>query len=363
MDADRVARIARIDHAHCMPPLFRSLLRMKKRPKLDVSCRFNDADLRWRGPDQLDIADQSVLLALIALAGTRPVTPEATSLASLPTGLRGALRPSADVTEHAPAVYVLTTWGELARWSGHVDRSSGTRQQMRASVRRLTEVTVWVNRHGIEYSTRLIAQTVAEAGGIAIALNPSLAKALCGGQYAAILLAERFALRSDIARALHVFLSSVRRPGETFLSGLPKLETHVWGDQAVGGTRRSRHSRLRGALQELSNLPGWGVVWKGLNVEISRPEKSPFATSRSRLPAGESGTTSRGNGNGLSGKRERPPSPKPSTGAGSEASATSVQGTYKNLHEERRRRNGAPAQRNRRHAPPHGGGEGVSETC
>jgi len=363
MDADHVAFVARVDHAHCLPPLFRSLLRMKLRPKLDVTYRFHDVELKWRGPDQLDIADQSVLIALIALAGWRPVEPDITSFMSLPSSLREALQPSREIVDDARAVYVLTSWGELARWSGHADRSAATLRQMRASVRRLTEVTVWVNRHGIEYSTRLIAQTVTDAGGIAIALNPRLAEAVGGKQYASILLAERFALRSDIARSLHAFFSSILRPGRTYKSGLPKLESHVWGDQADGGTRRSRHSRLRGALRELSDIPGWGVVWKGLNVEISRPAKSPDARCRSRLPGVGTETLRRGNGNGLPGKRERPPSPKPSTSAGSEASATSVQGSYKNLQVGRRRRNGAPAQRIRRHAPPHGGGEGVSETC
>ncbi len=350
MNADRVARV---DHAHCLPPLFRSLLRMKERPKLDLAYRFGPAELHWRGPDQLDIADQAVFLALIALAWARPSTSEPGVVRALPRGLYHALQPTGDV-EGAAAVFAITTWTELARWSGHSDRSAATLQQMRAAVRRLTEVTVWVSEHGREYSTRLIAHVVTDERQVAFALNPRLADAVGGRQFAAILLSERYALRSDIAKALHTFLSSTLRPGNRFRHGLARLEAHVWGDQAVAGTRRSRHRRLRQALCELVDTLGWGVSWYDSIAEISRPDTSIV---------GVTGTLRRGNGNGTSGKRERLPAPQSSTGAGSAASANAVQGSTRTYNEPRRRRADAPADLVPGHAPPHGGGEGVPQKC
>lgn len=349
MHADRIARC---DHAHCLPPLFRSLLRIKVRPKLDVTYSFGGVHLHWRGPDQLDIADQAVLLALIALAGARPVAPCAT-LDDLPPELRQALQPSGDV-ERAPATCLVTTWAELARWSGHQDRSAGTLQQMRASVRRLTEITLWVNSHGLEYSTRLIAQSVSDDHAVVVALNPRLAEAVGGRQYAAVLLNERYALHGDIAKALHTYLSSTLRPGKCFRHALASLERPVWGAQATNGTRRSRRRRLCAALHELDDALGWSVTFDGLNVDICRPTASRV---------GVTGTLRRGNGNASSGKQERPSVANRSAGVGLAAPAVRLQGLTKTYNEHRRPRRGAPAARGEFHAPPLGGGERAASPC
>ena len=55
------------DRAMGMEAVFRPLQR-GKREKLDVQTQWGEATIRWRGPDQLGIGDQSVLLAVLEVA-------------------------------------------------------------------------------------------------------------------------------------------------------------------------------------------------------------------------------------------------------------------------------------------------------
>ncbi|BCZ81925.1 hypothetical protein PTKU64_56000 [Paraburkholderia terrae] len=60
-------RIVRYDPALAAAPLFQPVWR-GERPRLDRSFSFGGIEWRWRGPEQLGIAEQSLLLVLMELA-------------------------------------------------------------------------------------------------------------------------------------------------------------------------------------------------------------------------------------------------------------------------------------------------------
>ena len=63
------------DRAMGMVAVFRPLQR-GKREKLDVQTQWgDDTTIRWRGPDQLGIGDQSVLLAVLEVAKACSILP------------------------------------------------------------------------------------------------------------------------------------------------------------------------------------------------------------------------------------------------------------------------------------------------
>jgi hypothetical protein len=194
--ADPRRVIARLDPAHGSAPLFVPMKRGKPRPTLHVQYRIGGCVLEWSAREALDIHDESVLLALIALAGVRGL------FRDLPAELREQMQINGDLDDGEPAM-VFSTWYELARWAGIRNRSSKTKRQVSESVRRLSEVILWVRLPlGRVYRMQLVAHLEMDDEGLAIALNSRLVRALCPkAHYAPVDLTERNLLGSDTARA------------------------------------------------------------------------------------------------------------------------------------------------------------------
>lgn len=264
----RDPRILRQDPALGMVGAFRPM-RKGMRGKLDVQMAWGDAVIRWRGPDQLSITDQSVLFAVMEQAMLQWRDDQQGCLVGADDALWQRLEHKQ--AEFAPAlVRVTTSFRRLAQLCGHGDGGTAL-AQVRAALQRLTETTLWVRKGQQEGSSRLLAWTVSDEHRVALVLNWRLTNALQGLSYARVSMTERALLRSEPAQALHAVLSCKVDLGKAWDCQLQDLQRYVWGDTLVEGpSRRKRYSRLRDVLAEIQALPGWTARVNGNTVRVAR---------------------------------------------------------------------------------------------
>lgn len=248
------------DPAHGLASIFRPLQRGTVRQKLDVRQDFDGDALHWRGPDQLDVADQTVLLVLLALAGVQKTqlcdSPETESGRKL----RAALEMSGPRANET-AAFVQTSWTSLMAEVGYRHRGGKAMKLVQQSIQRLAEVTLWVTSKGQTTSTRLLTWVLGNDSQVVIAVNYRLATAIFGGQFVRISLVERRELEVPAAKVLHGWFSSrLRRGGKGCRFAIKDLVQRVWGDEVVGqSAQRTRRSVVSKALRELGDLAGWDV--------------------------------------------------------------------------------------------------------
>ncbi|WP_321893866.1 replication protein C, IncQ-type [Paraburkholderia tropica] len=265
-------RIVRYDPALAGAPLFQPVWR-GERPKLDHTFSFGGLEWRWRGPEQLGIAEQSLLLVLMELA-----TEQASFAQPQDEETRQIVSELYDLGEHRrPRTAELTvSFYELCRRLGVHDGGSAGAQR-RSELKRLCEVTVWSRREdGTEFQSRLLTWQVGNKKGVRVLLNWRLTEVLFGGQFSAVSLNERLSLHLECARALHCALSLRIRAGSTMSFHIDKLAYYVWGnveirstgkrqqDRAYSNTpagiaQRRRRRELTAALDEISQLDSWSV--------------------------------------------------------------------------------------------------------
>lgn len=279
MSADR--RDVLQDPALGMVGAFRPL-RKGARGKLDVEMVWGDATIQWRGPDQLGIGDQSVLLAVLEVARQQWRDDGDAALVRQDDGLWDLLRHE----QHAfmpSLVRVATSFRRLSMLCGRGD-SGAELNQVRAALRRLAETTVWVRRGKLEGSSRLLGWQVGDEHQVVLVLNWRLTQALQGISYARISMNERLQLTSEPAMALHAVLCCKVDRGRSWACGLERLQRYVWGDTLLdGASRRKRHGRLRDVLRDIHRLVGWSVRLDGDAVQVSRSrsEGKPGSVARS----------------------------------------------------------------------------------
>lgn len=245
------------DPALGLAPVFKPLSKSGPRGKLDVETTHAELTLRWRGPDELSIQDETLLLAVLLLARSDKEPLEHHDEAPASRHLWRGLQPTGFYDER-PVIMTTASFSALAEVCGRGDGGSSI-SQIRDGLKRLTEVTVWVKCGPAEASSRLLSWIVGDDKRVLIAVNRRLAEVLTGAQYVKIDLEERRQLRSTTAQALHSRLSSQLRAGKHSSITLDRIEFRIWGASSVGATRRKRHQRLLAAFEELGWLQGWTV--------------------------------------------------------------------------------------------------------
>jgi len=243
------------------------------RGKLDVETKWGKAALRWRGPDQLGIGDQSLLFAVLEEAGEQLLLARDKAVATSADALWPLLAHQNDVFV-ADTVRITTTFSRLAIGSGWNDGGSSI-ERVRAGLRRMTETTVWVriqtdNGEFLEGSSRLLGWQLSEGLMIVLLVNWRLGQALRGSQYSKISLHERYSLDGEIAQSLHALFSCKVNYASAWACHLDKLQVHIWGNAAEGGNLRARRSRMRKALEAIGKLHGWGVSFTANVARITR---------------------------------------------------------------------------------------------
>ncbi len=229
------------------------------RKKLDVTRTFGVSTLHWRGPDELGIPEQSVLLGLLSIAGQQPFLLNPHNAKGAGKNLLDKLALGGNVIQTDLAV-IKANWTKIVAASG--SKSSGGKNVSIAklALKRLAETTIWESINGIEYESRLLAWIYGDKEGVMIALNRRTTDAIYGGQFIKISLKDRQTLPDEPAKALHAWLSGQMRSGSTRLYRVSNLQSHVWGGDAIGSTLRSRLSKLRNALVCIGRLPNWSCA-------------------------------------------------------------------------------------------------------
>ena len=93
--------------------VFRPLQRGRRR-KLDVTAQWGDLEVRWRGPDELGVGDQSVLFAVLEAARETMVAQHAGALVDADDPLWQRLEHQ-DFVFRVSTVRVTTTFSGLAQ--------------------------------------------------------------------------------------------------------------------------------------------------------------------------------------------------------------------------------------------------------
>ncbi len=238
-------------------------------PTLNLRQEFNDYQLHWSARQAPTIGDQTVLYAAVALAGMQKQILDADTSHTHGQTLRSMLNLQGAITGQ-PVALVCGRWQDLAGAAEKGTKGGMSRKSLFDSLKRLTEITIWVKKNTEETSTRVLSFLYGNDKQFFIALNWRLTNAMLGSQFVRISLEERRDLTTDCAKALHARLSATLRSGARQRVGLDSLASHLWAGIPTPTALRKRRFTLRAALQELGALKRWDVSLDGVFAVITR---------------------------------------------------------------------------------------------
>lgn len=277
---------ARFDHAHLLDGVFIPTNGIK-RGRLFVPPRtFDDIEVSFYGYEQLGVDDQNVFLAVVAQMGIDGSG--ATRDAPIGSELRKKIFAESYDDESRIAA-VRTSLRAIAVDAGYgtggVDLKIVHKCLHRLGCTIVREVGVYKDGKRIDRRCMLVSSTIdLDTKDVIVAANPRMTRSICGMQrYSKISLIERNALKSEVAKILHAWLSAVIRPGATLGRDGVLIDTllpHVWGSQEVSAPIRSnRRARIRDALVEIAQRTRWHIDLSRHFVYIARPKTVPRTES------------------------------------------------------------------------------------
>jgi hypothetical protein len=259
---------ARIDPSHCLADgLFKPLLRgTRTSAALDVRYRHKSYTFHWCGSELLSIGDQSIFLAIHRLAAQKGRPELVNTLHENPamTEVRTALDMAYEASDLGCLV-LRTTPNEIAKTTG-VKLSGQAKTRIMDSLKRLSEVSFSIYRDALPqvpfWEANLISIIVSD-GEIRIGINPMLSKATQEAPSTFIDMREQRALKSDVSKRLHLWLSSWIGTNHTTNErsiNIDLLIPHIWGDTCIGDALYGRRKMLKKAINEMNTLTGWKCI-------------------------------------------------------------------------------------------------------
>lgn len=254
---------ARHDPAHCMAPgLFQSLKRGdRKKLKLDITYNYGEQQLRFVGFEPLDAQDMRMLQGLIALSGPKGIILKDEPDTDEGRQLRMLLDPRLDAAR-ADALVVKSKLNALMGEIGYATDGEQTRKDLKESLRRMANLTVFVSEGKREASFHLLSYIFDEGdGSLFVALNPRISETILGdGGFTRIEMSEVRALRTDPARLAHQRICAHISPnGEARLT-LEKICEYIWNTECSPAAARQRKVTARKTVAELATLGGWTIT-------------------------------------------------------------------------------------------------------
>lgn len=258
-------KVARQDAVHVhADKLFRSIDRgARSVEKLEAEYEYDDMKVKFVGHEPLGADDLSVLLGLNALAQAQR---DNTLVANPESEREREVRRRLELEHSAECDETLTvdaSFSELAREIGY----SGSRNTrlIRQSIERLCSVTIFYEKAGKRETSKLIADYSSneKSGGLYVALNPRIARAICGNngsQYIKYNMNEVRALKNHTAKLIHYRLCGVVNVNCTLDLTLERLQSYAWPIQSsVKNTNKARRRATKLALEYIHEKANWKI--------------------------------------------------------------------------------------------------------
>ncbi|MBB6288928.1 MULTISPECIES: replication protein C, IncQ-type [unclassified Pseudomonas] len=265
-----------LDPALAAASLFRAYKYGERPVGLAVEHRHDNTHFLFTCYEWLDVRDQSILLAIVGLAGLGRDLLGAESDSLITRRLWSELHPLRDALGGS-ALLLTTTCYQLLT-AANLPTRAGDYGRLKDSLYRLSQVGCRARRDGYDWSMRLLSVDTAPNGEVLIALNSRFVQALFDGQYVKVCLKERRMLDGDPAKLLHAWLSAtVHENSECYWTGLDTVSQRIWGPMSDNSaTKRWRRAQSRKALVEISEI-GWRVKFRGEGI------RSHFRIYRPRI--------------------------------------------------------------------------------
>jgi hypothetical protein len=273
------ALYTKLDPGTSLTSLFRPISPGRRSEALDVTFTHRTASVRFVCFQMLDTRDQSIFLAIIALAslsqGTRSLTGQSTSDEG--KSLWDRLKPK-DSAVNDGTLVVETTRYAILQAAGMADTAANY-LRLDEIIFRLSTVACRVRYGHIDWGMNMFSyQMNHKSGKILLALNSRLANAISGQQHVRISLEERVKLKTDIAKLVHARLCACLQPGKKWEFIGDKLAETIWGNAPkTQKTRESRRMRIRDAATAVLELDKWKgeITGRGaqLKIAVRRPSK------------------------------------------------------------------------------------------
>ncbi|MFM5836771.1 replication protein C, IncQ-type [Aeromonas caviae] len=250
------------DPATAMASLFRPVCRGRRPLGLQVDMEFNGGQFMFTCWQWLDTVDQSILLALIGLAGMDSSNITAETSGEIGKQLWTDLKPE-DIAKEGRGLVVTTSKYAILEAAG-LSTSGPYYDRLEDCLYRLMQVGCRVKLNGKHWGMNLLSYAVnTDDGQVYVALNQRFAEAI-GGQHVNISLDERRQLNSSAAQVLHGYLSATIHFGKHGVwTGIDSLAERIWGTVSKNeSTVRTRRATLLAACNEIQSL-GWRVDIRG----------------------------------------------------------------------------------------------------
>lgn len=227
------------DPAHCScPGLFRSFMRGQNKQRLELKYKYAGTNVTIISPYLLGALELWVLQGMIGLADVQ-LNGHKLMLGAPETEIGKELAKAMEPVGKAKdmkAVAVSAPFTQLAKEMGYSEPDSlYTRKILRACIKRLFLVTIFVEEDGEEKGYRLLSSysTSTKDKTFTVGLNPAIAAAVAGDtRYIRIPMHEIRAIKHDATRLIHQRLCAFINEGCTHPTPINK-ETfygYIWHD-------------------------------------------------------------------------------------------------------------------------------------
>lgn len=259
---NNIVEYTKHDPALARMSIFRPISKGARTNKtLDVSLDYNNVNIRVQSMELLDARDQTILLALIAMANMQKekISINYDSTNEIEKELWNRLSTFPSTEGNSIAFY--TSFYRIMKIC-NLDTCGKSYKLVEESLLRLAKTNITIKMGRSTVVTRLIASlSFNEKADIAIAINPRIAEAITG-QYIIINIEQRNLLKNDTAKILYSYLSSVINEGNKipYKANITTLIEKTWGEEyESNSTGRGRKKQIKDSIEAISVLPGWKI--------------------------------------------------------------------------------------------------------
>lgn len=269
-------------------PTFRPIAKGRRRKGLERIHETPNGTLKTRMFYELDVADQDLLLCVLAIARSElyreAIDQDDKIIEALEIDLKGGSINEKETFRllELPALKISLTRYELLKELHRSTSGAKNYKWLEASLDRLGAVSFKYDGARWSGSFNLLSYRFnKDTEQYDIFINPISAHSVWSqkANYIFIHRQERHLLKADASRVLHSYLSGVVRNGETRHLAIDTVVSAVWAqydEEVSSDTFRFRTKQISEGCKELSRLNGWSAEI------IGRGKKAKVKVSRSK---------------------------------------------------------------------------------